>query len=86
MLVRIKSVENVVKVEKEREEQKGNDTNAVKQKEEEKDERGQEEKNNLLINLLNYFLDKDGIQYSPSLTTYLAIILGSTTLFITSCG
>ena len=35
---------------------------------------------------INYFLDKEGILYSPSQTTYLAIILGSTTLFITSCG
>ena len=41
-------------------------------------------KNNLLINKLNYFLDRDGILYSPSSTIYLAIILGLTVLFKTS--
>ncbi len=56
--------------------------------EQRKEERGdikQEEKNNLLI-ILNYFLDKDGILYSPSLRIYFAIILGFSVFFNTSCG
>ena len=78
-------VENVV--EKGKQEEKENVKKLSKQKEggENVVEKGkQEEKNNLLINLLNYFLDKEGMLYSPSLTTYLAIIFGSTILFITS--